>query len=150
MQRRWSDRKTKRLDDQLGEVIVGIEQAAETLRLRHEERERENREREERRKRAEEAQRRADYFKALRVDLRRMSRRWTVAKEIRSFLDAVEEAVPLSDRGEAFRKWLQWAGQQADGLDPLSAPYMIGRDVEPDASQLTERARDLVGEDDGF
>jgi len=138
LQRKWTDRKTKTLEDQLGEVVVAIEQAGDAAQVLEEEHQRQKQAEEQRRKRAEEARKRAAYFKALRRDLNRMARCWTQAKEIRSFLEAVEESVPATDHDEAFRKWLAWAGTQAAALDPLTSPTMIARNVEPDAAQIAE------------
>ena len=144
LQRKWTDRKTKTLEDQLGEVVVAIEQAAEAWRVIHEERERERQEREAAQERAEEERDRREYFHALRRDLTLMAKNWESASQIRSFLGAVEHAVPVSDRGDAFRKWLAWAEAEADHLDPLTTPYLIARDVEPDVAQIHELLQRLA------
>lgn len=144
MQRRWSDGKTRLVEEQLGEVVVGIEQSAEAWRVIEEDRARERREHEDTQKRADEERERAEYFRALRRDLTLMAQNWDAAAKIRSFLGAVEEAVPVSDRGDAFRKWLTWADAEADALDPLTAPYLIARDVEPDAAQIQELLQRLA------
>ena len=150
LRKTWSDGAKQRVEDLLGEFVVGLEDAMDAWRVEHAERERERLEEKARQKREEEAERRAEYFEALRAELDGMARRWTQAREIRSFLDAVEEAVPATDRGEAFRKWLIWAGAQVDALDPLTTPYMIGRDVEPNAEQIAELLDEIgnVDEDD--
>lgn len=65
-----------------------------------------------------------------------MARRWSTAKEVRVFLDAVEEGVPVSDRGERFRKWLAWASEYTEQLDPLSTPQKMAKELEPNVAEL--------------
>jgi hypothetical protein len=153
----WSDGKTP-IERHLGSVIVAMEGEAdrrraererqEQARIAEEERRRvqqieaEKRrvEQEAERKRTEEAKARREYRAALEEDLARMAKRWTHAREIRGFLDALEEEVPVSDRGEEFTEWLRWASEHASQLDPLRAPYRIAKTLNPDLDQLRATA----------
>jgi hypothetical protein len=147
----WSDGQTP-LERHLGRIVVALETDAETLRLRLELEERELLVAEERRKqeaveaarRREEAQvqarmkaeaeARARYERGLQRDLRRDARAWALSQQVREFLHAVEGAVPVSDRGQGFRDWLEWAQRYADSLDPLNAPYKLSKELEPELS----------------
>jgi hypothetical protein len=121
---RWSDSK-KPLEDQLGQVVLGIEHAAvlwvdfDRRRLA----EQEAAQREKRRQEVE--QRREEHRQALQADLRKMADRWQQAMRIQDFLDAVARTVALEDRDGKFSAWFAWAQNCAATLDPLSAPRDI-------------------------
>lgn len=162
----WRDTEKERLEDLLGEMVWVVDEAARALvghRERLAERERqaeidrkvaEEKERERRRREAEEKRRQAEveararYQRAVERDLRRAAHHWAVSQQLRSFLDAVEEAVPATDRGEGFRGWLKWAEAYAHRLDPLSEPYKIAKVLDPDLEQLMAVTGELAMDDE--
>jgi hypothetical protein len=75
-----------------------------------------------------EAEARARYERGLQRDLRRDARAWALSQQVREFLQAVEAAVPVSDRGQGFQDWLEWAQRYADSLDPLRSSPRVARD----------------------
>lgn len=110
---------------------------AEQARQLAEEELREQRRREEdERRRLEEIEARQKYQRGLERDLERAANLWTTSREIRAFLDAVEVSVPVSDRGEGFRVWLEWAERYAESLDPMTQPHRLARDIDPNPEQL--------------
>lgn len=150
----WRDREKKPLENYLGEIVWTVDEAARALvkyrlEIAERAREAEARRQEERareaerqhlaaeeRKRLAEAKARAGYQLGLQRDLRRMARSWSAASQIRSFLEALEDTVPVSDRGEGFRKWLAWAVEYAEQLDPLNTPQKLAKELEPNLSDL--------------
>jgi hypothetical protein len=154
IRKRWRDRENERLEGYLGQVIWAVDEAARALvayrewqaeraRLAEEERKvAEEQTRERRRLEAEEQRRKEElkarerYRRGLERDLARAAHFWASSRRIRRFLDAVEETIPVSDRGEGFRNWLKWAHGYARSLDPLSAPHKLARVLEPDLAQL--------------
>jgi hypothetical protein len=151
---RWRDSKKGRLESLLGEVMWATDEAArglgvhranvaEQARLAEIARnEAEERERERRKKEAEEKARLAElearvaHKRALERDARTMARCWSSAQQLRAFLKAVEEAVPLSDRGDGVRRWLEWASDYAERIDPLNEPHKIAKELEPDLGRV--------------
>lgn len=138
----WSDGMAP-LERHLGRIIVALEVEAERRRQVNEAVERERGEAERRRLEREEERRRlreqetcAKHELAMSRDLRGLARRWAVATQVRAFLEAIEDAVPVPDRGEGFTAWLRWANEHADQLDPLSEPHKIAMVLEPDLTKL--------------
>ena len=149
----WSDGQQP-VEQRLGRIVAALQtepearciraeevarEQAEAERLQKEqaaEAERKRQEREAERRRIREAEAHEKYRRSLERDLHRAARAWKRSNEIRAFLEAVEEVVPVSDRGEGFRVWLEWADAYAVALDPLSAPHTIARDLDPTAAQL--------------
>lgn len=144
----WSDARIP-LERRLGRIIVDCEaegdrrreaqEAAQQARLEEERLRREAAEAAERKRveeqaadrRRYEADLRRQHQRALRHDLRGMTRRWGLATRVRAFLDQIEHAVPAPDRGAGFSTWLAWARSEADRLDPLTAPHAIAKPLEP-------------------
>ena len=144
----WSDARIP-LERRLGRIIVDCEaegdrrreaqEAAEQARLEAERLRREAAEAAERKRveeeaadrRRQEADLRRQHQRALRHDLRGMTRRWALATRVRAFLDRIEHTVPAPDRGEGFSRWLAWARSEADRIDPLTAPRAIAKTLEP-------------------
>ena len=100
--RTWSDGKRRRLEALLGEIVVGLERAAEILieeERRYEERRRSALEQDRRRAIAE---RQAAQVRVLDADLFQMVRLWRDAEDVRAFLCAVEERTAPELRTEIF------------------------------------------------
>jgi hypothetical protein len=138
-ERSWSDTKTRHLETSLGSIVLAVEDAVEYRKAAHraaeerrrqEERQRVEREAEQRRQRELEA--RAKHQDALRKDLQDMARRWKEAQEVKTFLDAIQQVVAVTDRSEPLNAWLSWAIEQANALDPLTSADKIAKRLEPE------------------
>jgi hypothetical protein len=127
-QKKWTDKETIPLEEQLNDIIVGIISTAEALRLREikwqEEarlrREAELRQVEEERRRREEEERRK-YLEA-------QAEMWVRSRNVRSFLEACECAL-IEQLGEIMpgspeAEWLEWARRCADQVDPLKNDFL--------------------------
>ena len=128
----WRDTPKRRLEDLVGEAVVGIEAWAELERVDEEERENEQ----QRMMRAEELrqaeERRRDHRRGLGRDLKKMARAWRRAQGIRDFLAAVIATVPKHEQTERFTAWFSWATVFAERMDPLQRPAKITKPLEPE------------------
>jgi hypothetical protein len=116
LQKKWTDKAKKPLEEQLNDVLAGLILAGEALRLRRIEREEEQRrQRELERLRMEDQERR--YY------LDQHLKAWSESERLREFLSACEASLVgrkgelATDSPEA--KWLRWAHRYADRIDPL-------------------------------
>ena len=121
----WSDGKTQRVEDCLNAFFVGLVGAAEALRLRHEEAVRREAEwKESERIRQEQARRQAEEPARVK-QLGTAATDWSTAKTIRAFVDAVEAEANRRNLGsgvpEELVRWIAWARDYAQSLDPLKA-----------------------------
>jgi hypothetical protein len=131
MRKSWGDGKTRTLEDQLPDVVVGFMQIALAGKAEDEKRAAENAETE---RVAAERVRKAEAIRheEARVQaLHRAAVDWERADRIRRMLAAAAEVATRGGRsvepGTPFGDWLVWAGLQADRLDPLkeSPPSII-------------------------
>ena len=123
IRRNWSDGKRQRLEDVLGEFVVGLDPAASRLReLRAEDARRQQAQLEAELRRAEEAERR-------RLEEARIARligeaaAWSRAAELRAYAEAglrlLDERGGEGEADEARRADLEWLLGYADRIDPL-------------------------------
>jgi hypothetical protein len=131
LRKRWADGKTQRLENVVGEVVTGLEAVGAAVRDVGEKKEREFRAEEDLRMQREVEQRRRAHREALTKDLAGLARSWSEATAVRAFLAATEQRVPESERQEGFSRWLDWAKQCADEMDPLGHPEKIAKVLEP-------------------
>jgi hypothetical protein len=115
--KRWADGKKRPLESYLNEIIVTLVAIAVTYLIPR-------RLESEQRRRREEQQRRAwEREQARREALRKNQESWVTTRSLRSFIAAVErEAGGRPDgisEGSSVERWLLWARQYADGLDPM-------------------------------
>lgn len=119
----WSDGKKQRLEHCLNAFTAGLIQAAVRRQARERERERRHREWEEERRREEEEERLRQEEAARLQALEREVADWQRAQRIRAYVEAVRQAAVESkdtiDAGSELDRWLVWALQKADLLDPL-------------------------------
>jgi hypothetical protein len=119
----WSDGRKQRLEDCLNSFVGGLIKAAEAIRHRRVERERQELEWKERRRQQEESERiRREEEEKLKA-LDREVASWHRSQQIRLYIDAVKKWA-IQKYGEVepdskLHQWLTWATQQADRLDPL-------------------------------
>lgn len=119
----WTDGKKQRVENCLNAFILGlimIAVAKKAERIERDRREREWQEREN--KRVELARLRREEEERVQA-LEKEASAWNKSQQIRAYLKAVRE-VALQKNGEIepgseLDKWLTWASQQADRLDPL-------------------------------
>lgn len=121
--KRWSDGKKQRLEDCLNSFIVALIKTAVEIRTRANERKIEAQRREEQeRQRIELARRRQEEEEKIR-DLMKKAEDWNKSQQIRAYIQAVRiEAIQKYGRIDSeseLAKWLTWAEQQADMLDPV-------------------------------
>ncbi len=116
---RWSDRRSWRLDDKLGDVLWEIEARAADARVAREEAERAAAERD-RRRQAAIAQAERDVIEQRRGEaLRSEAAAWVETRQIRDYCAAIAARYP--DDVDA-AEWREWALAFADRLDPLRRP----------------------------
>lgn len=138
---RWADWKHGKLDEMLGHVVIGVEDAAERQRLARIEWERKEQERLELVRQEEIRKLRVEHQQALAKDLEQMAEAWERAECVRAFLRALRAAAPAADRHDAFEHWFTWAERYAASVDPLSKPGAVAKVLEPDLSGLPNRDR---------
>lgn len=146
----WSDTDTRRLDQLLGQALLGIEAAAEDHKRRREEEKERKREEEQWREQQiqerakQERQRRLrEYQLLLARDLDRRVAAWVHAEEVRDFLDAYEASLSEEHRTEVVGSWLGAARRYAARLDPLTDIASIPRAIEPPDDVLERAIADL-------
>lgn len=130
LRRRWADGKKQRLEDILGEVVIGLEAVSQAWRADRQRRARETEVREDEQRRREEAEHQATHRRALGDDLVRMATAWRTAETVRLFLAAVGEKVPEDERTEQFAAWFAWAKNYMEGMDPLKTPDTIAKHLD--------------------
>jgi hypothetical protein len=137
IRRTWSDGKQQRLENCLGNLIVGLKVAAAAIKkARHESTERQ-RQRDEEQKRREEARRTADEQKRRAEFVTDLTQDWEQAERLRRFVKALESSAPqldLSDDEQRdVRQIVDWTCKYADLVDPLlDLPKSIGEFVRPE------------------
>ena len=115
----WTDGEKLRIENCLNEFVVGLIQVAERKKARRLEREREEK------KRREWLRQREEKIKLIREEEARVNRLekdaldWQRSQKIREYIDTVEKDDKVT-KDEDFEKWVTWANQQADRLDPLA------------------------------
>ncbi|HVY32291.1 MAG TPA: cell envelope integrity protein TolA [Polyangiaceae bacterium] len=153
----WSDLDTRPLDRVLGQVIIGIEAAAEDRRRLKQEAEQRRleqlqRQAEEdvRRQRQAEAQARerekqklAEYKRLLARDVDRVAARWAQAKLVRDFVEAYDAALPVVARTDMAVRWLEAVRRYATKLDPLNEVAEIALEIEPQGEALDAALADM-------
>jgi len=131
----WSDGKKQRIEDCLNDFIEGLVKAAIEIRarkIRWEEQERERRERE--RQRQEKARLKREEAERVQTLINEAAN-WNKSQQIRAYIEVVRERAIRNNGGikpeSELERWLTWAMQQADRLDPLAeSPPSILDDEE--------------------
>jgi hypothetical protein len=123
LQKSWSDGKTAKLETCLNDFIVGLLKVAEAVKARRLKQEQEEQlRRDAERRRQEEAQKRQEEL-ARRQALEQDATNWATAQQLRAYLVAVKDRLHAKhgeiQSGSRADRWLTWAHQHADRLDPL-------------------------------
>lgn len=118
----WRDRRTKPLEEQLNDIVVGLISASENLRMRRLEHEAEERRRQEAALRQQQLELQQQFERDRVAELEAQCSSWLRSRNLRRFLRLCEaslaKADQLSPSTDAMR-WLEWARMYADSLDPL-------------------------------
>lgn len=122
IQKSWSDGKTSKVETCLNGFVVGLIRVAEVEKARRLKREQEERLRHEaEQRRQEEAQKRQEEL-ARRQALEQQAANWAKAQQLRAYLAALKDRLIIKhgeiDSGSQADRWLTWAHQHADRLDP--------------------------------
>src|ERR1700756_3558993 len=138
IRRTWADGKQQRIEDCIGDFMVGLTVAAAAIRKNRQETEERHRRREEDRKREEEERRIAEEQKRKAELVTELIGNWEEAVQLRKFIKAIEEETVRSDFSEEARNDIQqvveWVKQYADTMDPLSSlPEAIEEFVRPES-----------------
>ena len=119
----WTDGKKQRLEDCLNDFIIGLHRTA--LVEKEDRRAREERQRlweEEKRRKEEEENLRREEQRRIQC-LEHQINNWFKSQQIRFYLSVVREAAICKyghiEAGSKLDKWLTWANNYADQIDPL-------------------------------
>ena len=114
----FHDRANSRIEDKLDEIIIGIFERAEVIRIERIKREEEQRKREEEQLQRELLEQRTKEEKSKTEELMNKAADWHKANQIREYIKFIE--LKNSDK-EEIEEWMKWAYEKADWLDPLVA-----------------------------
>jgi hypothetical protein len=150
----WRDAEQRKVEDRLNEVVAGLVSfAARKKEYDAEQERRAEQKRQEQRRREEEAQRRAEKRQLIQAEQKRVdllmehAKCWAESQTLRKYIEARRQK-PLAVSGEiepesGLGRWLVWATQQADRLDPLtdSPPSVLDEPIpeEPKPQYWWER-----------
>ena len=137
----WKDGKTRRLEDALNDVVVGLIEAALQKKAQREERERERLRQEELERQREAARQRARQERARVPRLERLCEATNEHQRLRAFVDKLHDVVGSVAPDSELSRWLSWVDSHVSRLDPLTrfrepSPmirlyYLTSRDVAP-------------------
>lgn len=128
--RTFNDGKKKRVEECLNAFMIGLIEGAYGKKAAREERERQEKERQEREKLRWKMEELIRAEKKRVEELEKEVTSWHQSQRIRSYVEAVQKMAMERD-GSIFPdselgKWIFWATQQADRLDPLKeSPYSV-------------------------
>jgi len=145
----WRDTKRKQIEDGLDAFVIGlVKRAAKKKEYRLQKEEEERKREEMARLREEKQQRQAELNRKIQEERTRVSNLITDAEnhqksmQIRDFVAAVEKEHRKGNavyvNADEYEKWVKWASDQADCLDPItdSPPSILDQADETDNKQL--------------
>ncbi|MEN2468164.1 hypothetical protein [Ornithinibacillus sp. JPR2-1] len=119
----WNDTETKKIEEQIGEIIIWIMEAIRLKKVMREKRVAEEARRlEEQRIRREMVERKEEELERLKV-LEQQAIGWEKAERIRKFINVVESKLDGFDTVEEKEKmivWIKWARDKSDWIDPIT------------------------------
>jgi hypothetical protein len=123
--KKWSDSARKPLEDQLRDIIVGaISLAGEIRKEAISQKKAEQLAAEQRMKRIEEERRQAEEEARFR-ELDSLVTRWTKGMQLRAYVQEFKrrfmEGSYTEEVSQDFNRWILWANEYADRLDPINA-----------------------------
>lgn len=138
IRRTWADGKYQRVENCLGDFIVGLRVAAAAIKKNRQETEERERRREEERKQQEEERQKSEEQKRKAELVAELIGNWKEAARHREFAIAVETQAAQSNFSDAEKNDIQqvveWTKEYADLLDPLrDLPEAIEEFVRPES-----------------
>lgn len=132
--RNWMDAKRTLIEAKLDSILDGLASMAAGIRAEREKWAEWKRQRELEEARQAELAREAERIRRLRVRLVDAMRRWEQAERLRRFTLIVEAHTAHLEESEANagKRWLAWARQQADLLDPVISRFAAMTSLEVD------------------
>ncbi len=133
----WSDGKCQRLENCIGDFIIGLRVAAATIKKNRQETEERERRWEEERKQREEQRRKAEEHKRKAEFVTELMRNWEEAEKVRMFVKALAECaskleLSAEEKGD-IQQVVDWTTKYSDFLDPLcDLPDSIDEFVHPE------------------
>jgi len=125
--KKWSDAKTGKLEEKVGEFIGGAVLIAHLLKIERQKEEEDKRRREEECRQREENEKRVAEEKARLQQLEEQAALWAKSEQLRAFIQAVEKAIAGKDFPEEQKQrisaWMAWARKQADRMDPIKRSF---------------------------
>jgi len=145
--RSWYDRKGKRVEDQIPEVLMGFYELALSIKERRERDERQAREREEQARRQQEWEAIQKGNQKLIAQLERDAGAWHRARYLSRYVRAArralgDRALAASFRGESLN-YLDWAERYMDQLDPLNGADRTGEFEESSGHHYRSDLEDM-------
>ena len=138
IRRTWADGKYQRVENCIGDFIVGLRVGSAAIKKNRQETEERERRREEERKQQEESRQKAEEQKRKAELVGELIANWEEAARFREFAKAVETHTAQSNLAETekndIQQMVEWAKEYADLLDPLSdLPEAIEEFVRPES-----------------
>jgi hypothetical protein len=128
--RSWYDRKGKRVEEQVPEILLGFYELALSIKERRGKAEREAREREEAEHRRKEQEAIREANSKLIAQLERDAGAWHRARYLRRYIQAARRTLEGRELLASFRQqtvtYLDWAERYVSQLDPLTATERTG------------------------
>jgi hypothetical protein len=129
LRQRWRYTGKNRIENQLNSFIAGLIAATEKIKIERLERERRDQEWEEERQRRAEAERLRIEKEERIKELDRVVSAWQKSQIIRFFCDSAVQRISGDSEGikpeNELGKWLTWARQYADELDPIRSNHIV-------------------------
>jgi len=119
----WRDSDNRKIEDQIGEIIIWVMEAIHVVKMMQEKREAEKTRRLEEETRQQQLAEKSKHELEEVELLEELVSDWERAEKIRRFTDSVElKSTKITDEKykEELLNWLIWARNKADWLDPLS------------------------------
>ncbi len=138
IRRSWSDGKQQRIENCIGDFIIGLRVSAAVIKKHRQEVEERERRWSEERKQEEEERRKAEEHKRKAEFVTELIGNCEEATRLREFVKAIEERTARSDfsddeKGD-IQQVVEWTREYADSLDPLSdLPEAIDEFVRPES-----------------
>ncbi len=124
IRRTWSDGKQQRIENCIGDFIIGLSVTAAAIKKHRQEVEERERRWAEERKQEEEERRKAEEHKRKAEFVAELIGNWEESARLREFVKAIEERTAQSDFSDDEKGDIQqavdWTREYAESLDPLS------------------------------
>ncbi len=136
----WSDTTHKKLEEQLGKVILGLEGIALYYREVQEAEQRAHATRIKEERARVRPQRMKKYEQLLTENLHEMADNWAKAKQLRAFLDECQAQLPNEP---VAREWLRACREYAEASDPFNHLVKIPKTLSPSDEELEQLLKSL-------